>query len=296
MDVSAIIRDFLRRQHGHVAWWQLEPLGVSWEALRHRVDRGDLRRVRPGVYTGDRLVTPSGRAMAGVLAAGRPAIASHRTAGYLLGLRTSLPSTVEVIGSGENQAGLKVRAITLVPEETAIIDGTPCTTVARTLLDLAATASRHDLHKAIDRTYDLRLYDHEQMSALLARRRGHRGVARLRVALADHTRGAYRGDNPLEDLLLPLVDAYGLPRPVTQVPMALSDGTQIRPDAVWPAHRLIVELDGATHMNPRRRRQDLRRDGLLGAAGWRVLRFTWEQLTEEPHVVAAAIAAALRLH
>ena len=59
---------------------------------------------------------------------------------------------------------------------------------------------------------------------------------------------------------------------------------------------LIVETDGwATH--GRRRRvfeSDRERDVNLQVKGWRVLRFTWRQLTERPEWVAAQVSSVLR--
>jgi hypothetical protein len=81
----------------------------------------------------------------------------------------------------------------------------------------------------------------------------------------------------------------GLPLPRTQVHITLSDGTPIRPDAVYVQHKLIIELEDDSHFNPRRARRDRRRDALLNAMGYRVLRFTYSQLIHEPALVAAAV-------
>jgi very-short-patch-repair endonuclease len=66
-------------------------------------------------------------------------------------------------------------------------------------------------------------------------------------------------------------------------------------DFVWPEQRLIVETDGAAaHAGERRRVRDLERDAELVAAGWRVIRITYERLVREPERVAEQIARALR--
>jgi very-short-patch-repair endonuclease len=49
-------------------------------------------------------------------------------------------------------------------------------------------------------------------------------------------------------------------------------------DFVWPAHRLVVEVDGPHHLTRETRRNDLARDRRLTGAGWRVLRFAPEEL------------------
>lgn len=57
---------------------------------------------------------------------------------------------------------------------------------------------------------------------------------------------------------------------------------------------LIVEADGReTHGTRKAFEDDRRRDVLLTAAGWTVLRFTWRQLTCEPDWAARMISRAL---
>jgi very-short-patch-repair endonuclease len=65
-------------------------------------------------------------------------------------------------------------------------------------------------------------------------------------------------------------------------------------DAVWDAHRLVVEVDGYRYHRTRAKfERDRRKDTRLLLAGYRVLRITWRQLTREPEAVIATIAAAL---
>lgn len=65
-------------------------------------------------------------------------------------------------------------------------------------------------------------------------------------------------------------------------------------DVAFPDARLAIEIDGRAHhssavafQNDRRRQND------LVAAGWTVLRFTWDDLVNRPHDVVARILAAL---
>jgi very-short-patch-repair endonuclease len=65
-------------------------------------------------------------------------------------------------------------------------------------------------------------------------------------------------------------------------------------DAVWDRQRLIVEVDGYhSHGTRPQFERDRTKDAQLMLAGYRVLRVTWRQLTREPTVVIATIAAAL---
>lgn len=94
-----------------------------------------------------------------------------------------------------------------------------------------------------------------------------------------------------ERRLLALIRDAHLPVPETNVRVA---GHEV--DARWPRERLVVEVDGfAFHASRRSFERDRRRDLDLAAAGWRVVRVTWRQVTREPQVVVARLAAALAL-
>jgi very-short-patch-repair endonuclease len=65
-------------------------------------------------------------------------------------------------------------------------------------------------------------------------------------------------------------------------------------DFSWRGDRLVVEVDGyAHHRSPSAFERDRKRDVRLVLAGWRVLRFTWLQLTESPRDVALSVGTAL---
>jgi very-short-patch-repair endonuclease len=93
----------------------------------------------------------------------------------------------------------------------------------------------------------------------------------------------------LERRLLALLDDHGLPRPrMNRV------GAEGELDARWPEQRLIVECDGfATHGTRKAFEADRARDRALQVAGWRVVRITWRQLTNDADVLARQLAALL---
>ena len=68
------------------------------------------------------------------------------------------------------------------------------------------------------------------------------------------------------------------------------DGVRIEVDFLWAEERLVVETDGAaTHATPPAFARDRRRDQLLVAAGYRVIRIAWEQMADEPEALLARI-------
>jgi len=82
---------------------------------------------------------------------------------------------------------------------------------------------------------------------------------------------------------------YHLPVPLTEQPFH-----GFRADAIYPAHRLIVELDGYQHHRDRDRfERDRLRDAVALEHGYETLRVTWRRLTEDPEDLARQLRAIL---
>jgi very-short-patch-repair endonuclease len=65
-------------------------------------------------------------------------------------------------------------------------------------------------------------------------------------------------------------------------------------DFYWPQCRLVVEADSYSwHRSPGALNADRERDVELTLAGYRVLRFTYEQVTQRPEYVINSILSAL---
>jgi very-short-patch-repair endonuclease len=65
-------------------------------------------------------------------------------------------------------------------------------------------------------------------------------------------------------------------------------------DFYWPHRRLVVEADSYRwHRSPSALNDDRERDVELTLAGYRVLRFTHEQVTRRPRYVVRALRMAL---
>src|SRR5258705_13201472 len=77
-----------QKQHGVVARRQLLALGLTADAIKHRLKRGRLHPVFRGVYAvGRPELSRHGRWMAAVLSCGRRAALSHESAAALWGVR-----------------------------------------------------------------------------------------------------------------------------------------------------------------------------------------------------------------
>ena len=180
-----------------------------------------------------------------------------------------------------------------MPRDIEEVDGIPCTTVARTLLDLAAVLPRHDVERAFDQADVLEVLDARQIEDVLERTGGHRGNTTLRSILDDHARTPALTKSKLEARFLAICLGRDLPRPEVNAWIPL-EPTGYEADFLWRGLRLIAEVDGhATHGTRRAFEHDRRRDQRLALIGYRVVRFTWRQLEDEPAAVEPTLAALL---
>ena len=287
------IGELAARQYGVVDRSQLVALGLSLDAIDHRVARGRLLRLHRGVYAvGHRSVTREGVWLAAVLAAGPAAVLSHRSAGALWGIRSSSSSRIDVTAPRERRRpGVTVHRAKLPPDETTLHRAIPVTTPARTLLDLAALLAAHRLARAAERAEALRLTSPTTLTELVDRYPGRPGTPKLRRLLEDHRIVPTTTASELERRFLTFLDAFELPRPL--VNESLDPGTT--PDFRWPQQRLIVELDGfETHGTRQAFERDRARDRALTAQGWRVARVTQRQLEANPEELAGELRQILR--
>ncbi len=223
--------------------------------------------------------------MAAVLACRAGAVSSHRSAAALWDLR-QWPARVEVTAP----AGAHIDAPFTIhqsrhlpPSEVTVKDGIPCTTPARTLVDLAAVDPR-GLERVLEQSLVVGVFDLTALDAVLVRSQGRRGVAELRRLVA-RLREPAPVNSELERRFLALVRAAGLPAPGVN---EMVEGHRV--DFNWRAHGLIVETDGrVTHDNPIALARDRARDLDLDLAGWHVRRIGWHQVVDEPHRVTAML-------
>jgi len=292
------IAELAGHQHGVVELDQLRGLGLDERAVRRRVALGRMHRVHAGVYAvGHPLLSQRGRWMAAVLACGPGAVLSHRSAAALWGLRSSSRGSIDVTAPGRrgrSPTGIDAhRHGHLRPQDRTVVEGIPCTTVARTLLDLAGLVSAHSLRNAIAQAEIRRVLDLSSLRELIGRSRGRRGVARLRLALEDHDPRSEMANPGLERRFLALCRRANLPTPQVNVPLELAD-RRVVADFLWRDQRLIVETDDRmSHQTVSAFERDRRRDQQLTLSGWKVIRCTWRQVTIEPVDLARTLRALL---
>jgi very-short-patch-repair endonuclease len=141
----------------------------------------------------------------------------------------------------------------------------PLTTPTRTLLDLKGTLPRELWEAAVDRARA-------------------RGFDTGEVVDEAPTRSA------LERILLRLCRRHRIPLPEVNVRVG-----RFLVDFLWRESQLIVEVDGFAHHRARASfESDRARDAVLSLDGYRVLRFTYRQVTGDPGSVATTIRQLLR--
>jgi very-short-patch-repair endonuclease len=260
--------------------------------MERRLRSGHLVRLHRGVYAvGHAQLRPEGRWLAAVLAAGPGAALSHRSAAALHGVRDGDGAIDVTTTRRATVRGVVIhRTTVLAAQDVTTRRGVPITTLPRTLVDLAGILTAEQLGKLlreIDRTGRL---DPVALSAALTRTSGRPGARALRGVLAEHARLATSLTlSELEDRFLALLDAESLPRPLTNHPI---HGMKI--DAVWPEHRLAVELDGwAYHHDRAAFEEDRARSARLTVAGWTHVRFTHAQVVERPRQIADTLRVLL---
>ena len=281
-------------QHGVVAFGQLLRLGFPRATVANRLAKGQLHRVRHGVYAvGHDDVSPAGVRLAAALSIGPDAVLSHNSAAAEWGLlRDRGELHVTVARSVRSRPDLVVHSVrTLDRRDWKRRGRTPLTTVPRTVLDLAEHADEPVLRRALRQAEVLGVLREHELRHQLARAPGRRGAARLAELIAD---GPAPTRSELEDRLLALVRTHRLGDPRVNARLGVP-GRTFEVDLLYPHERLIVEADGARYHSGRvARRSDAERQARLEAAGYRVVRVTWDEVTRRPEETVARLRVALR--
>jgi Protein of unknown function (DUF559) len=275
-------------QHGvfHVTQVALSP-----RAIQKRAAAGHLYRLHAGVYSivPRHLLKREGLYMAAVLACGPGAVLSHRSAAALLELRDWGGTKIDVTvprRSRRKHDGIKVHcSTTLTDKDVTVVNNIPCTTVHRTLFDLGEVVTRRQLERSFDQAEISERLDLNAINDQLARNPTRPGAKAVRNVLETHYIGRTPTWSENEEALLAITRDLGIPDPETNQFIVLDDGgPAIRADFVWREQRVIVEADSKRwHTSAQRLEQDRVRDQRLMAAGWKIIRTTWKQMTQRPH-------------
>ena len=274
---------------------QLREAGLGRGAIEARVRRGAMQRRHRTVF----LVGPappsfSALARAATLAVGDHCVVSMRSAAALLGLRPEPVDEIEAIdvtvsrGCPRARSGIIVHRSTLVPVEWGYVRSIPVTSPARTICDLAACEPIGEIEQLLIDARRARCVTDDELHAVLKRAPHRKGHAMVKALLQDEKEDGY-SRSAAERRLRALVKQANLPAPSYNRTVE-----KLLVDAVWEALKFVVEVDGRKdHGTPHAFENDRRRDQILAAAGYTVIRISWRQLVNEPMAVAVRIAQAL---
>ena len=265
-------------QWGVVDTGDLRRCGLDRHAVGRRVAAGHLHPLHKRVFAvGHTNIPQQARILAAVKACGDSVAGLHASGDLhrFIALGDRRPDVIVLGATTRRHAGIHVhRTVRLDPCDVTRCQGIPCTTPARTLVDLASVLTYEELRRATRQAQSLRVVSLPQVVEALARLRPFRGAANLARIVAT---GPAPTRSELEDVVLDLILRGGIRHPDVNVPLRIA-GRRIVPDFRWPEQRLVLEADGARwHDGELAREHDAERQAILEAAGERVLRVRWEQ-------------------
>jgi very-short-patch-repair endonuclease len=284
LSAEEAIRRVAERQHGVVTRSQIRDLGLGKGLIDHRLATRRIDEVHRGVYAlNEVLLTREGRWLAAALAIGDGGALSHHSAAVLWRIRrgSGLPPHVTCPRALRPRPGINLHRLPLADDEITREREIPVTTPARTLLDLAASLGPTALRRAAREAEFLQLASTgPSLPELVERYPGRTGIRAAR-ALLDAGWGGGRTKSNHEERFLTLIERAGLPKPEINAIVDV-DGEWFEVDFIWRRARLIAEVDDlSSHGTPSAFEADRRRDRVLQAAGFHVLRFTSRQIATE---------------
>lgn len=275
--------------------------GHTPEEVRVQIRAGIWVRLRQGVYV-DHLVlalaSPAERAVLDIAAArltvGLPTVGSHQSAAAAYDLPLLSPAAVVTLSStqalrrGSSADEVQVAKTPLVADHCWSLNGVAVTSPARTVADLSEQLPLLDAVTLTDAALHRRLVTADEVGVV---------IAQLGLLRAPYVLGASdgRSESPLESVSRVNLVLQGIEAPDLQQVLRDSSGRFLgRVDFYWHAYRVVGEADGMLKYDedPTALRREKRRQEALENAGFVVVRWTWDEITLNPAMVAARVRAA----
>jgi hypothetical protein len=273
---------------------QARAAGYSRADIERQVRRGTWNRRERGVLEcSGRASHPHDHLLLAVLTTGPQAVIGFAGAGDLHGWALgSLPWTPTLVvppaGRSKSRAAAAFRT-TLARDEVALLGVLPVTSPLCTAVHLAEFLPLAAGVISLDCAFRSRQITQHQVDSALAVRHGHGIVgARHALELSDALSGSV-----IESEARLLFHEAGLPPPVTQHGVQAGILTFFL-DFAWPGFMLFVEIDGREfHIGREPFQRDRTKQNALVRRGWRVLRYTVEDIRLRPAEVLADIRSFL---
>lgn len=302
MNLDRRAADIFSAHHGLADTPMLVAVGVSQSAITRRCHSGVWERVGPKIYRlngtpeTDRqnLLTQVWlhRGQGQAAAWGMSAAALHG-----LPNASILPASVVVEDERRirgDTRGLR-RSSSLLEHHLTVVDKIPCTTVARTLFDIAATVRfQNDAERMLDAALARQLVTFQQCEQVLTdlAQSGRNGVSRFRAMLDDRGEGLAVAESELESMFEDLLRKYGIPLPDRQINIR-TDRWIGRVDYRLP-NGTPIEIDSRRHHSELvdRDRDRARDNELIAAGAIPPLRITHREIRDHPERVARWVRTA----
>lgn len=300
MRIDDLVTALAARQYGLASTSQIRELGGDHRLIRRRVADGrwEKRSSRVIRITG----TPTSLEqdlMVRVLQAGPTGMASHEGAGWLW----RVPGIVEtdaVMRSQSHGASAQQghRPTLVLPHHRTEVRGIPCTTLPRTIFDLAGLGMRPErierlVHTVVTKSPAMLPALHRTLDELACR--GRPGITTMRQVLEELPVGSKVPASGLEKRFEEICHNAG----IRELERQLDAGGHSwlgRVDYVLRRLKLLIEVDSRLHhTSPLDVANDKARDEAMLAAGWRkVLRVAEEDIWNRPWFVVEQVRAAIQ--
>ena len=267
--------------------------------IDHRRASGAWIDLAHGVYALDSApATWHRQVMAAVLSKNR-ARASGITAGVLHEIahcRKGKPEiTVPRTGNALSRLAVVRRRSGFSTLGQVLIDHIPTTDIPNTLFDLSVQLNPTQLQRAVDDCLVRRRVTAEDLRSILDRFDGCRlpGTTIFRETVVSITDAYVPSESDLELLLIAVLADPRVPTLDLQVRLPWWSERPHRIDAFIQPWSLIIEGDGRTYHTKRADfESDRQRDNIAVANGYRVLRFTYRMLVDDPADVLQTVLRA----
>lgn len=278
----------LSSHDGVITLAQARALGLSRHSVQRRLSAGTWVREAEGTFRAvDHPRTPRVRVRIAVASVGKSAVLVGSSAAWWHGITSAFPPKITVATQAKGRhagasAGVLVTHRRLLDADVVVIDGLRVASIAATLLDVAADGDTSTVDTAL-LTQRVTITELDDAVRRYPRRRGAPTARRLFAALESGAR------SEAERLTVTLFDAHGI--------TGWTANTEVLGyllDFVFDGARLVVEIDGfAFHRDAATFQRDRAKRNALLADGWRVLNFTWDDITRRADATARQVIAAL---
>lgn len=285
---------------GLFTWTQARAAGIPKWAIARTVKKLGWRRVHPAVYSVRAELTWKERVRAALLWAGPGAIASHATAARLHGIAGYEKEESVHIAVAPSRHPVHRDVIVHRGKQEFCVERaneTDCSSVPRTLIDLARGNAEEPLEITVNATWNgeraATLHRIEFMLQDIGAQ-GRHGVAILKRGVRHCWRRGVPLESPAEVICWRFLHSNRLPLPRALQHTFDEEGLLV-PDFLYASRALAIEVDGfKAHGLKEHFERDSAKRTRQAAQGLRVLHLTPNAIRHQPQKVLSRVRRALR--